>query len=70
MLDELVAGVGPVHADQDLLPEPGRDLADRRGQHVPMISERVRPALAPGARPGGADLAVAGGDLGGGVRTG
>ena len=46
VLHELVAGAGPVNADEDLLPEPGRDLPDRRGQHVPVVGERVRPGVA------------------------
>ena len=42
VLDEIVAGAGPVDADQDLAPEPGRDLPDRRGQHLLVVGERVR----------------------------
>src|ERR1017187_3481592 len=41
VLDELVAGPGPVDADQDLAPEPGRDLPDGRDQHVLVIGEGV-----------------------------
>jgi hypothetical protein len=41
VLDELVAGAGPVDADEDLAPEPGRDLPDRGGEHFFMVGERV-----------------------------
>ena len=54
--DEVVAGAGPVDADHDLPPEPGRDLPQRRGQHLFMIGERVRPGVA-GAEQHGQALA-------------
>jgi hypothetical protein len=41
VIDELVARARAVNADQDLAPEPGRDLAQGRGQHIPVIGERV-----------------------------
>ena len=41
MPDELMAGAGFVEVDEDLPPEPGRDLADRSGQHPLMVSERA-----------------------------
>ena len=41
VLDELVAGAGPIHTDEDLRPEPGGDLPDRRGQHLLVVGERV-----------------------------
>ena len=46
MLHELVAGAGPVDANQDLAPEPGRDLPDRRGQHLLVAGERIRARVA------------------------
>jgi hypothetical protein len=54
--DELVAGAGPVHADQHLLPEPGGHLPQGGGQHVPVIGERVRAGVA-GAQQHGQALA-------------
>jgi hypothetical protein len=39
--DEVVAGAGPVDADQELAPEPGRDLPQGRGQHLLMVGEGV-----------------------------
>jgi hypothetical protein len=36
----------PSTADQDLAPEPGRDLPDRSGQHILVVGERVRPSVA------------------------
>ena len=41
VLYELVAGAGPAGADQDLVPEPGGDLPEGRGQHVPVAGERI-----------------------------
>ena len=49
VLHELVAGAGPVDADQDLLPEPGRDLPDRRGSTSLWSANVFDPAL-PGRR--------------------
>ena len=44
--DELVAGAGPVDADQQPRPHPGGDLPDRRGQHREVIGEGVRAGVA------------------------
>ncbi len=41
-----MTGPGPVDTDEDLAPEPGRDLPDRGGQHLFMAGERVRPGVA------------------------
>jgi len=41
-----MARAGAVDADDDLLPEPGRDLPDRRSQHLLMVGKRVRPGVA------------------------
>ena len=46
VLDEVMAGPGPVDADQDLGPEPGRDLPDGRGQHLLVVGEGVRARVA------------------------
>ena len=46
MADEVVAGSGPVDADQDLAPEPGGDLPEGRGEHLLVVGERVRPGVA------------------------
>jgi hypothetical protein len=44
--DEVVAGAGPVDADEDLAPEPGRDLPEGRSQRLLVVGERVRPGVA------------------------
>jgi hypothetical protein len=44
--DEVVAGVGPVDADQDAAPEPGRDLPQGRCQHLLVVGERVGAGVA------------------------
>ena len=40
--DEVVAGPGSVNADQEPPPEPSRDLAERRGEHLLVVGEGVR----------------------------
>jgi hypothetical protein len=44
--DEVVAGAGPVDADDDLAPEPGGDLLQGRGQYFLVVGERVRAGVA------------------------
>jgi hypothetical protein len=39
--DQLVAGAGPVDADQQLRPHAGGDLPERRGQHGQVIGEGI-----------------------------
>jgi len=44
--DEVVAGAGPVDADEDPAAGPGRDLPDRGGQHLLVVGEGVRAGVA------------------------
>jgi hypothetical protein len=41
VVHELVAGAGPVDADEDLPPEPGGDLPEGRGQHLLVVGKGV-----------------------------
>jgi len=44
--DQLVAGAGPIDADQQLGPHPSRDLPERRRQHREVVGEGVRSGVA------------------------